>query len=165
MPFGPLPCPLYASCSGIQNRVFSPGTMSCTPSVQPSITSVSAKLAVIDTNVLVSGGLNPSGSPGRVLAAVEQRTLQPVISADVMAEYRDVLLRPRLQLEREWVALLLDNFEALGLLLMPPPIDATRLPDPGDAPFIALARYARCPVITGNGRHFAATGAAFTFST
>lgn len=116
------------------------------------------KLAVIDTNVLVSGGINPSGSPGRVLAAVERQLLQPVISADVMAEYRDVLMRPRLQLEPEWVARLLDDFEALGLLLMPPPIDTARLPDPGDAPFIALARYAGCPVITGNGRHFAPTG-------
>lgn len=116
------------------------------------------KLAVIDTNVLVSGGLNPSGNPGRVLAAVEQQLLQPVISADVMAEYRDVLMRPRLHLEREWVARLLDNFEALGLLLMPPPSDTAGLPDPGDAPFIALARYAGCPVITGNGRHFAGTG-------
>lgn len=116
------------------------------------------KLAVIDTNVLVSGDLNPSGNPGRVLAAVEQQLLQPVISADVMAKYRDVLMRPRLHLEREWVARLLDNFEALGLLLMPPPSDTAGLPDPGDAPFIALARYAGCPVITGNGRHFAGTG-------
>lgn len=116
------------------------------------------KLAVVDTNVLVSGGLNPSGSPGRVLVAVERLLLRPVISADVMAEYRDVLNRPRLRLEPEWVACLLDNFEVLGLLLEPPPIDAASLPDPGDAPFVALARYARCPVITGNGRHFAGAG-------
>lgn len=119
---------------------------------------MTAKLAVVDTNVLVSGGLNPRGSPGRVLAAVERQLLQPVVSADVMAEYRDVLARPHLRLEREWVARVLDNFESLGLLLMPPPIDAARLPDPGDAPFIALARYARCPVITGNGKHFTGTG-------
>ena len=30
------------------------------------------------------------------------------------------------------------------------------LPDPTDAPFIALARYAGCPVITGNVKHFPA---------
>ena len=116
------------------------------------------KLAVIDTNVLVSVGLNPAGSPARVLVAVERQLLQPVISADVLAEYRDVLIRPRLALQREWVERLLDNFEALGLLLVPSPIDAGNLPDPGDAPFIALARYARCPVITGNGRHFSGAG-------
>jgi predicted nucleic acid-binding protein len=119
---------------------------------------VSAKLAVIDTNVLVSGSLNPSGSPGRVLAAVERLLLQPVVSADVMAEYRDVLFRPRLRLDDQWVARLLDNLESLGLMLAPPPIDTTSLLDPGDAPFIALARYAGCPVITGNGRHFVAAG-------
>lgn len=119
------------------------------------------KLAVVDTNVLVSGSLNRSGSPARVLAAVERRLLQPVISVEVMAEYEDVLTRPRFKLEREWVARLLDNFEAIGLLLAPPSLDGIeldRLPDPGDAPFIALARYAQCAVITGNGRHFAGTG-------
>lgn len=119
---------------------------------------MTAKLAVVDTNVLVSAGLNPAGSPARVLAAVEQQLLQPVLSADVLAEYRDVLLRPRLRLDPHWVALMLGHFESLGLLLAPPPIDATALPDPGDTPFIALALHARCPVITGNGRHFAGTG-------
>lgn len=97
----------------------------------------------------MSGGINSAGQPGRVLAAVERQLLQPVISADVMAEYRDVLARPRLRLDRKWVARLLDDFEVLGLLLAPPAIDATSLLDPGDAPFIALARYARCPVIIG----------------
>lgn len=114
------------------------------------------KLAVIDTNVLVSGGLNPSGSPGRVLAAVEQRLLQAVISAEVMMEYRDVLSRPRLRLQRDWVMRTLDCFELLGLWLVPPAINAILLPDPDDAPFIALALHARCPVVTGNARDFPA---------
>lgn len=117
-----------------------------------------AKRAVVDTNVLVSGGLNPSASPGRVLAAVEQRLLQPVISAEVMAEYREVLARPRLRLDPQWVARVIDAFEVLGLLLAPPPIAAADLLDPDDAPFIALARYALCPVITGNSKHFVGTG-------
>lgn len=119
---------------------------------------MSVKLAVVDTNVLVSGGLNPSGSPGRVLAAIEQQLLLPVISAEVMMEYREVLVRPRLGLQSDWVIRTLDLFESLGLRLAPPPIDAASLPDPGDAPFIALAVHARCPVITGNARHFAGSG-------
>lgn len=114
------------------------------------------KLAVVDTNVLVSGGLNPSGSPARVLTAIEQQRLQAVISTEVMAEYREVLARPQLRLQRDWVMRTLDNFEALGLLLVPPAIDAALLPDPDDAPFIALALHARCPVITGNARDFPA---------
>ena len=115
---------------------------------------MSVKQAVIDTNVLVSAGINPSGPPGRVLAAVERLELQPVISAEVMAEYREVLARPRFRFQPEWIDRLRDNLEALGLLLEPPPIDTTSLPDPTDAPFIALARYAGCPVITGNSKDF-----------
>lgn len=117
---------------------------------------MSAKLAVIDTNVLVSAGINPSGKPGQVLAAVERLMLRPVISADVMAEYRAVLTRPQFRFQAEWINSLLDNFEALGLLLEPAPISVAGLPDPSDAPFIALARHAGCPVITGNAKHFPA---------
>lgn len=117
---------------------------------------MSVKQAVIDTNVLVSAGINPSGAPGRVLIAVERLELQAVISAEVMAEYRDVLTRPRFRFQPEWIDRLFDNLEALGLLLEPAPIDSVLLPDASDAPFIALARYAGCPVITGNTQHFPA---------
>jgi len=117
---------------------------------------VSAKQAVIDTNVLVAAGINPAGKPAQVLGAVEQLILQPILSADVLAEYRQVLTRPHFRFQPEWIDRLLDNFEALGVLLAPPPIDTAGLPDPADAPFIALARHARCPVITGNVKHFPA---------
>jgi len=117
---------------------------------------VSVKQAVIDTNVLVAAGINPSGKPAQVLAAVEQLVLQPILSAEVMAEYRDVLARPHFRFQPEWIDRLLDNFEALGVLLEPGPIDTALLPDPKDAPFIALARHAGCPVITGNVKHFPA---------
>ncbi len=117
---------------------------------------MSVTLAVVDTNVLVSAGINPSGKPGQVLAAVERLMLRPVISAHVMGEYRAVLTRPQFRFQAEWINSLLDNFEALGLLLEPAPINVAGLPDPSDAPFIALARHVGCPVITGNARHFPA---------
>ena len=115
---------------------------------------MTAQQAVVDTNVLVAAGINRSGNPGQVLAAVERLKLQPVFSAVVIAEYRAVLTRARFGFQAEWVNRLLGNFELLGLRLEPPPIDLAGLPDASDAPFIALARYARCPVITGNTRHF-----------
>ena len=39
------PWPLYASSSGIQKRIFSPSTITCTPSVQPGITPFSGNVA------------------------------------------------------------------------------------------------------------------------
>ena len=115
---------------------------------------MSAKQAVIDTNVLVAAGINPAGMPGQVLAAVERQELQSVFSAEVIAEYRDVLRRAHFGFRAGWIDGLLDNFELLGLRLEPPPIDLAGLPDTADAPFIALARYVGCPLITGNVRHF-----------
>lgn len=117
---------------------------------------MSARQAVIDTNVLVAAGINPSGKPAQVLAAVEQLILQPILSAEVIAEYREVLTRPHFRFRPEWIDRLLDNLEALGLLLEPPPIETTLLPDASDACFMALARHAGCPVITGNVKHFPA---------
>ncbi|MGQ0619686.1 MAG: PIN domain-containing protein [Panacagrimonas sp.] len=115
------------------------------------------KQAVIDTNVLVAAGINPSGTPAKVLAAVESLELQPVLSAEVISEYRDVLTRAHFGFKTEWISRLFDNFEALGLLLDPAPVNSASLPDPSDAPFIALARHAGCLVITGNAKHFPAS--------
>ena len=122
---------------------------------------MSVARAVIDTNVLVAAGINAGGKPAQVLAAVERLMLQPVISAEVMVEYRAVLMRPQFHFQAAWIDGLLDTFDALGLRLEPAPIDTALLPDPSDAPFIALALQVGCPVITGNTRHFPArTGAA-----
>ena len=115
---------------------------------------MSVPQAVVDTNVLVAASINRSGNPGQVLAGVERLKLQPVFSAVVIAEYRAVLTRAHFGFRPEWIDRLLGNFEMLGLRLEPPPIDLAGLPDASDAPFIALARYARCPVITGNTKHF-----------
>lgn len=101
-----------------------------------------------------SASINRSGSPAQVLAAVEQLQLQPVFTAVVIAEYRSVLTRARFSFQRAWINRLLGNFELLGLRLEPQPIDPAGLPDASDAPFIALVRYAGCPVITGNTKHF-----------
>ncbi|MBM3852893.1 MAG: putative toxin-antitoxin system toxin component, PIN family, partial [Verrucomicrobia bacterium] len=53
---------------------------------------------VIDTNVVVSGLLNPHGPSARVLNAVTDGRLKLVYDARILAEYRDVLSRPRLKL-------------------------------------------------------------------
>jgi putative PIN family toxin of toxin-antitoxin system len=112
--------------------------------------------AVIDTNVLVSAAIKPSGPPGQIVAAMRRGELLPVISRAVFAEYVDVLTRPRFGFPREAISDLLGMIEEIAPMLEPPQISVANLPDPADAPFIALALYARCPVITGNVKHFPA---------
>lgn len=112
------------------------------------------KQAVIDTNVLVSALIKPEGPPGQIIAAMRRGELQPIISRAVLTEYVQVLTRPHFGFRHQAVSAILDTIEAIAPLLEPPPISLAGLPDPKDAPFIALARYADCPVITGNARHF-----------
>lgn len=110
--------------------------------------------AVIDTNVLVSALITPSGAPGQVIAAMRRGELLPIISRAVFAEYAQVLTRTRFGFAQQDIRAVLDVIEQIAPMLEPPPISHAGLPDPNDAPFIALARYAGCPVITGNTKDF-----------
>ena len=112
--------------------------------------------AVVDTNVWVSAFLTPGGTAARLLDAMYAARLVPVFSAPIELEYRTVLTRAKFNIESEVLANFLKGLRTLGQYEgNVPPLDI-ELPDPTDAPFIALARYARCPVITGNTKHFPA---------
>lgn len=118
---------------------------------------MNAPLAVIDTNILVSGLLSSRGPPGRIIDAVREGRLTPVYTQDTLAEYQEVLLRPRLRIDPAAVHALLANLRSFGLL-MDTPVDVApdNLPDPDDWPFITCALAADCPVITGNAKDFPA---------
>lgn len=109
---------------------------------------------VIDTNVLVSGIINPHGSPGRVIDSIVSQTIIVVHDDRIMSEYRDVLLRPRFGFQRSDVDALLDFIEFSGEHITAGPVDII-LPDPTDLPFleVAIAGSAEA-LVTGNLRHF-----------
>lgn len=109
---------------------------------------------VVDTNVLVSAALKETGTPAQVIAAIGQGRLEPVVSRVILAEYREVLSRPRFDFPAILVTEFLHTFSEFALRLEPNISPLPGLPDPGDAPFIALALFAGCPVVTGNTRHF-----------
>ena len=48
---------------------------------------------VIDTNVLISGMLNPSGPPGKIVDLLRSGALQAVVDDRILSEYADVLRR------------------------------------------------------------------------
>jgi uncharacterized protein len=49
---------------------------------------------VIDTNVIVSGILNPHGSPGRIVNVLLSEASTALYDDRILSEYREVLLRP-----------------------------------------------------------------------
>jgi len=54
------------------------------------------RLIVLDTNVIVAAGINPSGPPARIVAGFVMRGLvHTVTSAHVAAEYREVVRRAK----------------------------------------------------------------------
>lgn len=113
--------------------------------------------AVIDTNVLVSALLTPGGVPAQLIEAIRAHALVPVVSRSVLAEYAEVLNRPKFGFAKEHVDDLLEDMSGIALFLNPQPLSPMTLPDPDDAPFVAAALTARCPVVTGNSKHFPAS--------
>jgi putative PIN family toxin of toxin-antitoxin system len=107
------------------------------------------KCWVIDTNVVVSGLMSANGPCARVLEAVMDGRIKLVFDARIMAEYRDVLCRPRLKLDPKHVMGFLLSLE--GQMSVVPERLAAGGPDPDDMPFIevALAVPDRT-IVTGN---------------
>ena len=109
---------------------------------------------VIDTNVLVSGLLNPHGAPGRVVDLVAEGSLTPLFDDRIVDEWRSVLRRPKLQLPRALSDGVLDLWIALGEPTTAPPIDI-ELRDAADLPFLEVAVAARADaLVTGNLKDF-----------
>lgn len=108
---------------------------------------------VLDTNVLVAGILSEHGPPGWILDLVAGHEILLVYDSRVLAEYRDVLARPELDLDRERVKRILSTVADQGILVTPLPCPLT-LPDQDDEPFLAAAHAAGVNLVTGNTRHF-----------
>jgi putative PIN family toxin of toxin-antitoxin system len=104
---------------------------------------------VIDTNVVVSGLLTPSGNAARILDAVVEGRIKMAYDARILAEYRDVLRRPKLRIQPLRVEAFLEGLRGQALI-SPVHIDVTG-PDPDDLIFIeaALATASRT-IVTGN---------------
>ena len=54
--------------------------------------------AVVDTNVLVSALIAPSGNEAFILLAVQERLVKPSVSEEILGEYAEVLARPKFRL-------------------------------------------------------------------
>lgn len=110
---------------------------------------------VLDTNVVVSALLNDASVPAQVLDLCLAGDIGLAVDARVVAEYRAVLHRPELRLDRRFVEELLDFMRyAEHVIAAPLPVS---LPDPDDVPFLEVAVAAAVDaLVTGNVKHFRA---------
>ena len=112
---------------------------------------------VLDTNVVVSGLLTALGPPAQVVDLISSGDISLVVDQRILAEYRDVLARPRLKLDvreiRDFLRLTRDAEYVVGA-----PLPFT-LPDPDDEPFLEVAvAGAVDALVTGNEKHFRVPG-------
>ena len=110
---------------------------------------------VLDTNVLVSGMINAFGPPGRIVDMVREGQVELVVGDRVLAEYAEVLNRPKFRLyfsaqEVREVILFLER----NTLYAVTAVHLAHLPDGDDAPFLELALTADVPLVTGTVKHF-----------
>lgn len=112
--------------------------------------------AVLDTNVLVAALLSPTGTPARVLEWAINNDFRVCLSAGILAEYREVLLRPVFGFDPDRVEWLLHWIEREADLITPS-LTAFDLPDADDAIFLQTALAAHADyLVTGNLKHFPA---------
>jgi putative PIN family toxin of toxin-antitoxin system len=111
---------------------------------------------VLDTNVLVSGLLNPDGAPGRLLDLILVGELQVLYDDRILAEYSDVLERPQFSFPPDLTRLIVGYFRLFGESVTALPLPFESLPDPDDNPFSGVAISGNADMlVTGNQRHFA----------
>lgn len=112
-------------------------------------------IIVLDTNVLVSGAINPHGPPGRIIDLLRAGELRLVADDRIISEYAEVVHRPGLAPYfadsdvEHIVEYLRSNSERV--------IATARivgLPDEDDAPFLETAKVAGAVLVTGNLKHF-----------
>lgn len=109
---------------------------------------------VLDTNVIVSGFLKPRSIPARILRLVLQGDLNIVCNEHILAEYLEVLKRPKFELDLKRIEPILAFFRSRGIYASALP-HSLNLPHHDDEPFLEAAISAGADaLVTGNIRHF-----------
>ena len=114
--------------------------------------------AVIDTNVIVSALLakHPDSAPVQVIERVLDRVIVPMFNDAILAEYKEVLNRPKFPFSEDPVNAMLGAITEAGVATEQ--VESAELfPDPKDVVFyeVALSRDDSY-LITGNIKHFPA---------
>ncbi len=110
---------------------------------------------VVDTNIVVSGLLSPTGPPGRVIDLLLAGDVAALYDDRILLEYREVVARPKLRIDPTLADAVLGWIEGNGILVSAPPLEIA-LPDPDDLAFIEVAvAGGAAALVTGNQRHFA----------
>lgn len=110
---------------------------------------------VIDTNVVVSANLRDEGLPAAILDLAANKKILMCVSETVLAEYKEVLNRPRLKLSPQRIARSLAVIRKTSVLFKPTRTVTLIKDDDPDNRLLECAHAAGAEyLVTGNTKHF-----------
>lgn len=113
--------------------------------------------AVRDPNVLVSALIRWKSLPGAVAMESLIGRITPLLNEEIVAEYREVLHRPKFRFPGEAVDAFINGMIKRGVFVDADPLEEY-LPDPKDAVFYEVVMEARksddAYLVTDNVKHF-----------
>lgn len=112
---------------------------------------------VIDTNVIVSSFLQPGSIPNQVVNEALYGTIVPLLSDEILAEYKDVLTRNKFKIDQDQIDDFFEDIDLRGIFLDRTISDETFI-DEDDIVFYEVAltgkKEKETYLITGNKKHF-----------
>ena len=113
--------------------------------------------AVIDTNVIVSSMLKTNSIPGRIIDYIRTNTIVPLLSREIIDEYKDVLTRNEFDFDPKSIDRLLEIIQQKGIILQREQVLEDFI-DQDDIVFFEIVMSARntmdAYLITGNMKHY-----------
>lgn len=109
---------------------------------------------VLDTNVIVSALVAPNGNEAGVLSLALQGQLALCLSPAMLAEYEEVLHRPRLKLQPSEIAAVLVNIRGVSRMVQPSETLKISGHEPDNRIYECADAAQADYIVTGNARHF-----------
>jgi len=110
---------------------------------------------VLDTNIIVSGLINPGGTPGTIYRYWLEKQFVLLASEEQITEVRNTLRKPsiRYKMARPTIGKAINDLREIGIHVRSSPYPQVS-PDPTDNFLLAMAEYGRADfLITGDKSH------------
>jgi putative PIN family toxin of toxin-antitoxin system len=108
---------------------------------------------VLDTNVLVSALIIQGSIPDHIITMVKNRLLQTRYNNAILAEYREVLSRPKFNFRVEDIQRAVSGIIRTGIIV-DTIASSFSMSDETDRKFYDVAKTASAILITGNTKHY-----------
>ena len=112
---------------------------------------------VCDTNVLVSATLS-DGTPRKLLRLIACGEVENAVSLEILAEAKNVLVRPKFGFSPEQVTHAIDVLSEISLLVTPVERVSVVKDDPDDDRILEAALAARASIVVSGDKHLLSLG-------